>query len=636
MGDITGTISASDVDEISWWLDNEEPIDGRVLVSSTNHELLGGREPAEANDGAVRVWVLGEVYGFDDPDRSGQYEPRPPAVDSGTYCANLYEAHGPDFVRGLNGSYACVLYDRSRESVFLYTDRLGTVPVYFGRSDDASLVFSSDLQELPRHPWIETTFDPAYLGEYFAFKRVYGVKTPLTGIEELRPGTIHRFDLADGKLELERHWEPRYRPQDIPFDQFVDRFVQIFTRVMDEWVRDDLDYGLLLSGGSDSRLIMHGLGPDATAFHMADWMNREARTAERSAIATRNDFAYLWRPDDYQVEALDRNGKHANFNGWFTQPYTSGFEDEITRRVDVLASGMYGDALFKRHSVSSPTVSLGPVGEVTLPIESTISTIEEYIDHVLEGAATNREYPVDLRSVLEENIYRKDGRIVHHGVSYPSIAELAYYDTCYPLSNDDDAVWGAGLRRMVPYRTPYLDNRLVNLSLALPIRHRLRNNVINRALERLSPRLARIPHADSGVPLTASFPVEYLGRQADAFRRKHISREEPPRPYYDHGSWTNDAELIRQDDFLSDLIDDREEALDRLPLVDAQTVRRWYREHRDGRDRLVELYTVATVLAMPTLDLILEEGIAEDRRRTALLAVASDGDECVENDGVDR
>lgn len=613
MGDIAGTIDTTNVWEVARQIDGE-PIDDRVLVSSTNHELLGGTTPAVTNDGAVRVWILGEVYGFADPDAEGGYAPRPSDLDSATYCANLYEVHGPSFVQGVNGNYACVVYDQSRQAMFLYTDRLATVTVYFGRPDADSLVFSSNLQDLPRHPWIETTFDPAYLCEYFAFKRVYGVKTPLSGIEELRPGTVYRFGLSTGCLTTESYWQPRFRPRNVPIDRFVDRFVRTFSRVIDEWVREDLDYGVLLSGDSDSRLVMHGLGPAATAFHMADWMNREARIAERAAMAAGNDFVFLRRSDGYRIEALERNSEHVSFNGWFTQPYTSGFEDEIRDRVDVLVSGMYSDTLFKDHTVPSPSVSLGSLGIVTLPVASRISTVDEYVDHLLENAR-DREFPIDLRSVLEENVYREDGRIVHHGVSYSSIDELVYYDTCYPLSNDDDAVWSAGLRRSIPYRTPYLDNRFIDLSLMLPIRHRVRDNVVDRALERLSPELARIPHATTGVPLTYTFPVEYIAHQAIAFLRKHVAREQPPKPHFSQDSWTDDAELLRQDDFLLELFRE-EDALERLPLVDADTVQRWYREHRGGSDRLVELYTVATVLSMPTLDLVLEDD-EEAMRRAA-------------------
>jgi asparagine synthase (glutamine-hydrolysing) len=569
---------------------------------------LGGDEPVEPprGDDTVSVWVLGEVFGFDAAavGGAGGYAPKPADVDAGRYCAALYEEYGESFLAGLNGSYTLLVYDPADRELSLCTDRLGTVPVYYARPDDETLVFSSSIQDLPRHPDVETSFHPGYLHEYLAFRHTFGVKTPLAGIETLQPGAVTTFDLVDGSVSTTGYWRPEFRPRAEPFEWFVEEFADRFSRVLSEWTADGADQGVLLSGGSDSRLVLAGLD-DATAFHMNEWMNREARTAERSAHAAGAEFVMLRRDPDYRVDALERNREALNFVGWFTQAYTTGLEAELVDRADRLLTGLYGDTLFKRFGVPSRDVSLGPVGSLTLPVERRIESVDDYVDHLLSRAHDGFDLPTDLREVLEANVHRTDDGIVHHGVTYPSLDELAYYDSCYPLSNDNDMLFYSVLRRRLPSRTPFLDDRLLDLSLSLPVRYRLRRNVIDRALDRLSPALSAIPHARTGVPPARSFPVKYVGEHARAFWRKHVAEETPPAPFMTHGSWPDDAELLRANDCFRDVFEARRSTVEGLPGLEYADVREQVRAHLDDDDRLVELYTLLSVLSMPVTDDVL-------------------------------
>ncbi len=601
---IYGTIGHEPTAETGAWSDRHvvsRYVDADISIQLGTHRLLSDEQPVVLDDG-IYVWVLGETYGFDDTSLGGStgHQPRPKRVDSASHCARLYETYGLEFASGLNGNCVVVVYDEQSRNLSIITDRLGTVPIYYAQPGDG-LVFSTDIEAVAGHPAVETAFDLDYLHEYLVFRRTFGVKTPLAGIEELQPASVSTVDVNTGSVEVERYWQPRYRPRDVPFEQFVDEFVETFERVIDEWHRDDLRYGVLLSGGSDSRLNLAALDPGVTAFHMGDWMNREARTAEQVAIESDSEFVFLKRDLDYQARALERNRRFSNFNGWFTQGYATGFEDEITSRVDALLSGMYADTLFKDIVIPSPTYSFGRMGNLTLPTESTIGSLPEFIDWLLETAPGNDTLPLpsDLCSVLEANIYWDGDEIVHHGVRYETIEDLVYCSGYFPLTNDDDIIFRNSLRNMLPYRTPFLDNRLVELSLRMPIRYRLRRNLINAAVKRLDPKLAAVPHAQTGLDLDHSFPVEYFGRTFNALWRKHVSEETPPQPHLTHGSWVDNAELIRTDDFFWNAINSHRDAINGLSVLDFDDVRECYRAHLEGENNVVELYTLLTVLNMP-------------------------------------
>lgn len=602
---VDGSLSA---DALDGWISSDavvEYVTEDVAVAVAPSECRSTSRPVSAEDERVRCWVIGDVYGYDagTVGRSGGYVPRPGDVDPAEFCVSRYERDGIDFVRGLNGNFTLLVYDRERRTVAFCTDRLGTVPLFWTQADDA-LVFSTNIQLLPSHPAVDTAFDPAYLHEYLAFRRTFGVKTPLEGIETLQPGATTTVSLVDGTVTTDHYWRPRYRPREESFEWFVDEFVSRFRTILDEWTNDAREYGVLLSGGSDSRLLLAGLD-DATAFHMSDWMNAEARIAKRVALAADVEFEVLDRGAKYRIGALERNRLAPTFNGWFTQTYTSGFEDVLTDRVDGLLSGLYGDTLFRGFAVPSHTVSIDPLGSVRVPIERSIETVDEYVDLLLEGAHDGFDLPTDLRTTLESNVYRDGDRIVHHGVAYDSLDDLVYYGNCYPLTNDDDVRFHTGLRRLLPYRTPFLDDRLVDLSLSMPIRYRLRRNIVDRAVDRLAPDLAAIPHANTGVSLSRSFATKYAAENVLAFWRAHAPIGTPPKPYLTHGPWLDDAELLRSFDFVTDVLADNEAIADALPGLDAETIDELYCAHRRGENYVGELYTLLTVLTMPVTERVL-------------------------------
>jgi len=196
------------------------------------------------------VWVWGDVYGHG----SGQnYTPRP--QDTGTsasFCAHLYGEHGIDAVEELNGDFALVLYDRTAGVVSFVTDRLGTRPIYYARPDEETFVFASNQQALPQHPDVDVAFQEPYLQEYLALRRVFGVETPLSGVRELQPASVTAIDLGDLTMDETTYWRPHYEPVNRSASWFADRLTETLQTIFEEWTRDDLDYGLLLSGGIDS------------------------------------------------------------------------------------------------------------------------------------------------------------------------------------------------------------------------------------------------------------------------------------------------------------------------------------------------------------------------------------------------
>lgn len=636
---IYGTLGQSDIPEemaeYIRWRDDEVTTsysEDRIDLWGSFHSLLAGEQPVAAEDGDVLIWVWGDVYGY---GSRANYVPRKgPPDGSAAFCAHLYEVFGMDFVTALNGNFALVIHDKTENTVSFVTDRFATRPIYYAHPNDDTFVVSSHAQSIPLHPAVEPAFDPAYLYEYLALRTVPGVKTPIEGVEELPPASVVTIDLVDLTRETTCYWTPTHEPIDRSFSYFVDRFAETIQQVLSEWTRDDLSYGLLLSGGSDSRLGLAAIDQPVTAFHNADWVSREAKIARKAACATGDTFELLERDPTYDARLLERAPQLSNFSGWFDQAYFLGFEDEIAEKTDAIISGLYADMLFGGGPLMSRMLSLGNVGNVTIPTTEPIDSVSDYVATKTSEVTEPLPYfsaDQSLSEILTENIHRDGDGIVSHGVRYESLQDLVMYGDYYPMSADTDAIFSNSLAQMRPYRTPFLDNRLVDLHRHIPTKYFLRRNLINAAIERIEPTLAEIPHAHTGIPLKYPFVIDYLGKNLHGFWWKHIRDDGGPEPYLDHTPWPNREELIRARSFTDETLSDRSALLQDLPILDNDGAWECYHEHLDGTDNTPVLYTLLTFLQMPITEQVYhsfmsDKHIADDRSRSVIEPNPQEGD----------
>jgi asparagine synthase (glutamine-hydrolysing) len=575
--------------------------DNRLAIAGSFTTVEEADQPVPVGDDAF-LWIWGSVFGFEGPDG---YHPRTSSERSTAHhCARLYDRHGMEFVSGLNGDFVGVVYDRAEGIVSVFTDRLGLRDTYYAQPTDETLVFSTAIQSLSRHPEVTPAFDPDYVSEYFGCHfRTFGLKTPLDGTYLFHPGAVTSVDTGSLTLETDRYWTPRYRPLDRPFSYFVEEFSRRFAEAVADRLRADRRYGLLLSGGVDSRLVLAATGSrvreQMTAYHMAGWRSREQQTAETVAEAAGVDFEWLRRDAGYHERALSRNPALSNFVGRFEQAHAEGFIGDIRDDIDEMVTASFADSNFKGYSFPRYRLRLGSVGAVDLPRLKPMDSVDSYVDFWTSDPPSYLDSTVDPETVFRSEIEPTDEGVDHHGVTYGSPEELFTCGMLTPRSNGSVLFTLRSLQQHLPAWSPYVDNRLVDLYLSMPKRYFVRYNVVMRALERLDPELAGAPVASSG--LSARYPevAHLLADRALAFSEKYLPFDEPPAPHLTHGPWPDVPELVRDQSFVPDALKANERAIRELPFLDWDGVWECYRAHQAGANNHNELYGLLTLLEMP-------------------------------------
>ena len=217
-------------------------------------DLERGHQPMV--DGGLTLAANGEIYNFVElrPALEARGRRFATASDSETIL-HAYALDGLDALASLHGMFALALHDAGRGELVLARDRLGIKPLYYAQLPDRFL-FASELKALLAVWPGSSELDPGALVQFLQNRFNSGEASLVRGIRRLAPGTALVGDAALN-LRTHRYWSPldvRPRPRD--FDRAVEEFEPLFRQVMLEHLRSDVPYGLFLSSGVDSGVLL--------------------------------------------------------------------------------------------------------------------------------------------------------------------------------------------------------------------------------------------------------------------------------------------------------------------------------------------------------------------------------------------
>ncbi len=484
--------------------------------------IVEPREPARvlrSEDGSVRAVVNGEIYDAEEGRRRLRARGHRFATGVDTEVVpHLWEEHGPDLPRYLDGMFALAVHDARRELLFLARDRAGEKPLFFTLSG-GRLLFASELRALLAVPGIDRSLDPVALRRFLLHGFFPAPYTPLASIRKLPPG--HRL-LWDGhRLRIEPWWDLAgfFGKAGAPAPRTLDEAARRVDGALGEAVRrrkrSDVPVGVFLSGGIDSGAVLAHLadqeGPGIPAFTLG----HEDRGFDESMLAART--ARHFRAD-LHVLRLGRDGLEEGLRtvlAEFDEPLAdasivptrmlAGF---ARQRVKVVLSGEGSDELFggyptyPGHLLAERFLRLpGAVRRAVLGMLRRMTPVtmgNVGLDYLLErfvsglaGDPVERHHrwfgvlaPERIDGLLAPRVRERlagddpfgSARALERGRALPDLlARLLYQDFRLYLGEGlltkvDRATMLASLEA----RAPFLDHRLAELVAGLPSRWKVR------------------------------------------------------------------------------------------------------------------------------------------------------------------
>lgn len=260
-----GPVAEAELLRMASCLEHRGPEDAGTYVSGSfgiAHQrlaiidLAGGHQPLF--DAARRYALVcnGEIYNFIELRRELEALGHRFLTGSDSEVAlHGFAQWGPSSFKRLHGMYAYALYDHAQRELWLVRDRLGIKPLYVAELGDRVLYASELKALLPLLPQREIAPEP--LAQFFQNQFSTGADTVIRGVRRVLPGTALRIS-ADLRTETHRYWSARDvgAPRERSYEDAVAEWEPLFEQVMREHMRSDVPYGVFLSGGVDSAVLL--------------------------------------------------------------------------------------------------------------------------------------------------------------------------------------------------------------------------------------------------------------------------------------------------------------------------------------------------------------------------------------------
>ncbi|MDH5670460.1 MAG: asparagine synthase-related protein, partial [Nitrospira sp.] len=172
-----------------------------------------------------------------------------------------YESEGEGFLRGLNGWFSGLLVDRRNSMVRLFNDRYGMQRIYYHEESDAVLFGSEAKSILKVRPQLRA-LNPQGLGELISCNCVLEHRTLFPKIFLLPGASLWTW--KESARPIKREYFNASEWENLPpleEGEFLSRLSQTVRAIIPRYFHEKGQVGLSLTGGLDSRMIMACLNP---------------------------------------------------------------------------------------------------------------------------------------------------------------------------------------------------------------------------------------------------------------------------------------------------------------------------------------------------------------------------------------
>ena len=459
-------------------------------------DLAGGHQPLFARQDTLVLVANGEIYNY--IELRAQLESQGHHFKTHSDCEVILHAYvefGLDFIGKLYGMFAFALYDCIEKRLILVRDRLGIKPLFIAHHSNG-LAFGSELKALLPSFVRSPEINPDGLLQYLQNQFNSGYTTILKNVERVLPGEA--LCIESGRIARRwQYWSTLdVAPCDIDTVQAQEQFDELMETVMRQHMRSDVPFGLFLSGGIDSSVVLALLSrfksepvrtfsvgfPDTPAGSELPAAQTLANhfgsrhtsfTPDRDAMFFRLPYS-IWAADDLMRD-------NANLP-------TLMLAEEASRELKVIFSGEGGDEVFAGY------------GRYRMP------RIERWVKNLLApgsgGFRTRGTFRGGRpRELFSNALLSSPGTarepFIHAWqqtpASWSDLQRMQYTDIVTALPDNllvkvDRMLMSWGIEG----RVPFLDHRIVEFGLALPDRLKVEGRQGKVFLRRWAERY--LPH----------------------------------------------------------------------------------------------------------------------------------------------
>ncbi len=173
-----------------------------IGMANQHNSIYCKDNTATDNHGSQSIYAFVDGIVLDAPEHRRnlqQHNILVPAPTSTAIIAAAYQKWGEDFVRHLEGEFACALWDRKNDKIILCRDPYGHKPLHYYCEQD-EFIFSSEIKGILAAGIQKEIYKQA-LNEYLTLNNVPSPHTMFKNIHQAPPGTMVIYSASGVKVK---------------------------------------------------------------------------------------------------------------------------------------------------------------------------------------------------------------------------------------------------------------------------------------------------------------------------------------------------------------------------------------------------------------------------------------------------
>ena len=221
-------------------------------------DIQGSDQPLHSDSGCVLI-VNGEIYNHRQiRDNARQYPWRTKGDGEAILASYVSRKSTSDWLNQIDGIWGFALWDPTAQQLILSRDPVGVKPLVRTKTNDGTLLFSSECKSLRAHPSHVPIVDEEALVARLAFEYPLDDTTLFKDVHQVRPGTAEIWKLKEDGAYLDSvliynsekvspvlNWDPSQAP----------KLLETLTQSLADRLMSDVPVGIVLSGGLDSAMV---------------------------------------------------------------------------------------------------------------------------------------------------------------------------------------------------------------------------------------------------------------------------------------------------------------------------------------------------------------------------------------------
>jgi asparagine synthase (glutamine-hydrolysing) len=440
----------------------------------------------------------------------------------------------------LNGSFLLLIYDPERKELTVANDRFAAFGLHLHRAGSAWWGATS-LKWLWDRVAFEQGIDETGAAEFLFLRRLLGSRTLAKSMRYLPAASLLHI-ASDGSADELNYWRPDYSKAAPRESELPGLLADGLRTAVGAHQSDERKFGLLLSGGLDSRAILAAASKPTVCYTTCLRENNESAVARAVAAGAHATFHFVPRPANLYDGVLDDAVFLTGGEQTYVEAQFLTYAERWPEPPDTFLIGLGADIFFGGLYLPKRPARL--FGRQALHYKL-IPMAADFSDMFLSGVSyrlkqsdPNILVRTDRRSAVRDALRHSIDAVARKGQDCGAqgydLWEYMHIDT---LSRHYSFPMIMSVRSYADCRAPALDNELLDLSIRMTAKQKLNGTAYQKAIAILSPTLGQIRNANTNLPANVPLPRQTLVKLARFAAHKAFGADCPVAPSAIDRSW---------------------------------------------------------------------------------------------------